>query len=219
MSAGVPSYLMPKLRKLSTYILNIYFPMHMFIKYRSSLVNGSVNLFKEISLVKKFMKSKSDLDTILGCLQTNSYFAHPHNILIAMLGDDSFELRKEAVDIILDLRRYGEESLDLDYYLPLMNCEAKRYADLCNLSEVNGRWMYKSFSGDLVSVTEPPLTVGLDVREFLTCPFKTELPCHTQSVERLVKLTTDASKRVCGRVNQSAEGMLVLFGRKETKNK
>ena len=36
---------------------------------------------------------------------------------------------------------------------------------------------------------------------------------------KLVKLTTDASKRVCGSLNQSAEGMLVLLGRKETKNK
>ena len=136
-----------------------------------------------------------------------------------MLGDDSFELRKEAVDLILELGRYEVESLNLDYFLPLMNTEAKRYADLCNFTKVNGRWMYKSFLGDLVCVTEPPLTTGLDVREFLTCPFKTDLPCHTQSVERLVKLTTDVSKRVSGRVNQSAEGMLVLLGRKETENK
>ena len=49
-----PSSLMPKLRKLFTYILNVYFP---FTKYCSS-----VNLFKEISLVEKCMKSKSDLD-------------------------------------------------------------------------------------------------------------------------------------------------------------
>ena len=64
-------------------------------------------------------------------------------------------------------------------------------------------------------ITEPPLTIDLDLSNFLVDRFTSDLPCHTQSVERLVKVTTDVSRRVCGRLNQSAEGMLVVEGRKE----
>ena len=41
-------------------------------------------------------------------------------MLIAMQGqgDDSLELKKETVDLMLDLRRCGEESLDKDYFYP-----------------------------------------------------------------------------------------------------
>ena len=50
----------------------------------------------------------------------NSYYANPHNILMAMQGqgDDSFEFKKETVDLMLDLRRCGEESLDIHYFYP-----------------------------------------------------------------------------------------------------
>ena len=33
-------------------------------------------------------------------------------------GDDSFEFKKETVDLMLDLRRCGEESLDIHYFYP-----------------------------------------------------------------------------------------------------
>ncbi|XP_063688599.1 uncharacterized protein LOC134821764 isoform X2 [Bolinopsis microptera] len=215
MSGGVPGNVMGKLRKLAEYVVNIYFPMHMFIKYYDSIVYGSVNLFQEISFIKKVIKSKSERDFILNGVQVNSYFAHPHNILIAMLGDKNYVLRKKAVDLILDLRGVDEVCTELNYYLPRLNFDAEVYSDLCKMSKVNDRWVYLSFKGDFVYVTEPPLTKGLDVLSFLSSPFKSDLPCHTQSVERLVKVTTDASKRVCGRVNQSAEGMLVIAGRGE----
>ena len=45
-------------------------------------------------------------------------------------------------------------------------------------------------------ITEPPLTIDLDLSNFLVDRFTSDLPCHTQSVERLVKVTTDVSKRV-----------------------
>ena len=213
MTAGVPSNLLPKLRKLACYIINIYFPMHMDIKYHSSIVYGAVNLFNEINLVKKHVKSKFDRELILSNIQVNGYFAHPHNILISKLGDEDFNVRKEAIDLINDVRKFEDNSLE--YILPKIDLTAESYSDLCTIEKVNGRWMFLNSLGSLSPVTEPPLIKGLDLSVFLTHPFTSGLPCHTQSVERLVKVTTDASKAVCGRVNQSAEGMLVLKARKE----
>ena len=215
MTSGVSRNILPKLRKLALYVLNIYFPMHMNIKYKSSIVDGCVNLFKEVSLIKKYVKSKVEQEYILSSLQVNSYFAHPHNVLISMLADESYVIRKEAIDIIVDLRNldYGEQSLD--YYLPKVNFEAVSYSKLCSMSKIDERWVYLTFMNRLEYVTEPPLTKNLDLSQFLLERFSSDLPCHTQSVERLVKLTTEATKRVCGRVNQSAEGMLVVKGRSE----
>ena len=99
-----PSQLLHKLRKLATYIVNIYFPLHMNIKYRSSVIYGALNLFLEISLIKAHVKCKSDKDIFFNTLQTNSYFSHPHNVLIAMLDDECFLTRKEAIDWIVGIR-------------------------------------------------------------------------------------------------------------------
>ena len=52
------------------------------------------------------------------------------------------------------------------------------------------------------AVAEPPILKGVDLSPYLTEPFTSDLPCHTQSVERMVKLTTEVSKAVCDRVNQ-----------------
>lgn len=64
-------------------------------------------------------------------------------------------------------------------------------------------------------ITEPPLTKDLDQSNFLLQQFTFDLPCHTQSVQRMVKITTEVSKKVCGRVNQNTEGMLIVKGRSE----
>ncbi|KAL5251758.1 hypothetical protein ACHWQZ_G014793 [Mnemiopsis leidyi] len=215
MSSGVLKSVLPKLRKLAIYVLNIYFPMHMNIKYESSIVNGCVNLFKEISLIKKFVKSKAEQEFILCSLQGNSYFAHPHNVLISMLGDESYVIRKMAIDIIQDLRNLHVESQSLDYYLPKVNFNAASYSELCSMIKKDDRWVYLTFMDSLEYITEPPLTKHLDLSNFLLQQFTSDLPCHTQSVERMVKITTEASKKVCGRVNQSTEGMLIVKGRSE----
>ena len=214
MSSGVPSKFLPKLRKLANYVLNVYFPLHMDIKYKSSIVYGCVNLFKEISLVKKFVKNKAEQGLILNCIQGNSYFAHPHNVLIAMLGDECYSIRKEAIDIIVDIRSCSYDQ-NLNYFLPKVNFEAVHFRNLCSMSKNDGRWVYLTFLETYEYITEPPLTIDLDLSNFLVDRFTSDLPCHTQSVERLVKITTDVSKRVSGRLNQSAEGMLIVKGRKE----
>ena len=211
----VSSEILPKLRKLASYIVNVYFPLHMNIKYKSSVIYGPVNLFKEISLIKEHVSSKRDRNLLLDVLQNNAYFAHPHNMLIAKLGDEIFETRKEAVDLLCCVR---DSDVDcLTYFSPKINFDADRYDNMCYMSKEEGIWKFLNCSGEYVPITEPPLVRGLDLSFFLNQPFSTDLPCHTQSVERLVKLTTDVSKAVCGRVYQCAEGMLVIKGREEMK--
>ena len=215
--SAVPSHLLPKLRKLAGYIVNVYFPLHMDIKYKNSITHGALNLFKEISLIKEHVKSKSDRSILFSVLENNGYFAHPHNVLISMLSDESYEIRKEAVDRINYIRSCENDEISLQYYLPKLNFNAADYKNLCSMKKVSGKWVFLNRFGDNVLVSEPPLLKGVDLSRHLVQPYTSDLPCHTQSVERMVKLTTEVSKVVCGRVNQCAEGMLVLQGRKESK--
>jgi hypothetical protein len=185
------------------------------IKYRSSVIYGALNLFLEISLIKTHVKCRSDQEILFNTLQTNSYFAHPHNVLIAMLGDECFSTRKEAIDRIVRIRNSDIECLN--YHFPKVNFNAVKYWELCSMRKEDNVWVFLNSFSKYVAVTEPPILKGVDLSPYLTEPFTSDLPCHTQSVERMVKLTTEVSKAVCGRVNQCAEGMLVLKGREESK--
>ena len=100
----------------------------------------------------------------------------------------------------------------------LITEEAKRFADSSSLSKVNVgalevRYVHNFFGDFDASVTEQPLRVGLEVRKLLTWSSYTDLPCHTKDVEQLEKFTTDASKKVCDKVNQSAVPRVFWFFR------
>ena len=73
------------------------------------------------------------------------------------------------------------------------------YTDMINWQEEN--------------VTEPPLTRGISSEE-IDILIRTKgqkefpnLPCHTQAVERCVKLVTEASSLVCG--DESRDGLIL----------
>ena len=86
---------------------------------------------------------------------------------------------------------------------------------MCTMELVDNKWVYLNKFDSYVLITEPPLLKDVDVSEYLNTPFVSSLPCHTQSVERMVAVTTSVSKAAVGRLNQSAEGMLKVKGRAE----
>src|ERR1700761_408889 len=83
---------------------------------------------------------------------------------------------------------------------PVINFEAKDYTKLINWQSCN--------------VTEPPSTVNIsdvDIAAFVASKESMlidfpRFPCHTQAVERCVKLVTEASEAVCG--NTSMDGFI-----------
>ena len=57
---------------------------------------------------------------------------------------------------------------------------------------------------------EPPFMKGLtqsQLRELATTPLRTGIPCHTQSTERAVKLTTESVSSVCGADRQDGKAL------------
>ena len=74
------------------------------------------------------------------------------------------------------------------FIIPKINFKAKTYPDLIDWNEC--------------SFTEPPCTISLsddELREILNTPLSfPDFPCHTQAVERGIRLVTEAASSVIG---------------------
>ena len=117
-------------------------------------------------------------------VQRNGYFGHPQSILIAMLGDGDQAVRDKGVNHVLSLSK-NDTSVRL-FHLPTLNLEADTYYELADLE---------------ICQQQPPAIRHLSDSEIEDCQMKPLIllhPCHNQTVERHVKLVTEASAQVTG---------------------
>lgn len=178
---------------LVTFIIKVYGPMWFFIKTMPSCIHGAKHVFKTIVLCNYL---SDDLKNIVHkVINRNGFFGHPENIILSMLWDDRRYIRQLAYCRILKARAKTDPSqLKLrNFVVPIFNFEAKEYYELVDCQDVN--W------------TEPPITVPLtevqlqeivDDPEHSAISYVKDYPCHTQAVERAVKMVTEASTTVCG---------------------
>ena len=125
-------------------------------------------------------------------VQRNAYFAHCENLLAAMLTDYDGAVRNQAVTKIMAARKRKARELRV-FRVPHLNWQAEHFSDMI------------SWSGH---VTEPPVTKLMSDAEITSArdqPLELpSFPCHSQSVERCVKLVTEACQSVCGYENRHA---------------
>ncbi|CAG9834556.1 unnamed protein product [Diabrotica balteata] len=75
-----------QLKDLAKYVALVYAPSWFTIKCNHKLKDGSSNLWKMLDF-SSYM-SHEQKKVIHKCIQNNAYFAHPENMLVAMLSDD-----------------------------------------------------------------------------------------------------------------------------------
>lgn len=153
--------------------------------------------------------SKELRDVIDPVLQRNGYFGHPENLLLTMIADERQYIRELGLRRILKARAEKQPVLR-EFVVPKLNLDANEYFELINWQDTE--------------ITEPPLTADVpeaDIRSFVksggqsTIEFE-RFPCHTQAVERCVKIVTEASLAVCGEVSRDGfirsrlEGRLLM---------
>ena len=91
------------------------------------------------------------------------------------------------------------------FVIPKINMDANSYPDLFD-------WSTATFS-------EPPMTASVsseEIQEFIKVPyFPPKIPCHTQAVERGIRIITEAASSVIG--HESRDGFIrqKLKSRKE----
>lgn len=181
---------------LSKYIMKVYAPMWFHIKTKPLCQYGAQHLWKSIILSREFPENiKKIIDNVI---RTNAYFAHPENILLGMITDSRSNIRELGLRRVLKSRNTEVQGNLRVFKIPKINWDAKDYIDLIDWSTC--------------VVTEPPLLRDIS-NEDLTTFIKEKVaiklnkfPCHTQAVERCVKIITEASGKVCG--HESRDGYI-----------
>ena len=136
------------------------------------------------------LSTKTIIDPVIHC---NAYFAHPENILLAMITDHRPHVRELGLRRIMKARAAKP------------NIRTRRFKEPTNFNFNAGEY-YEVIDWSELAIAEPPVVNAITdtelwqfirMNETPTILFP-KLPCHTQVVERLVKVVTEASKNACG---------------------
>lgn len=177
------------LKILANFIMKVYVPMYFSVKYYNSVVHGSVLLYK---FIKSTQFLPQNLKQIVNkIIQNNAFFAHPENVLLAMLFDERKSVREKAIKKIQYYREQLYDSTNLrPYKKHPINFNCTDYVDLVDLD-----------NDDILS--EPPFTTTIPLEHLLeyinsdVVPLPDPgIPSHIQGTERCVQLLTHVSRRV-----------------------
>lgn len=183
------------------YILTVYVPMWFEIKTKSSIVDGPKHI---LECIKKCRNIPSKVqDVVHKVIQTNAFFAHPENILLSMVVDDREHVRELGLTRVLKTKEVPVKGKNVrNFLVPKINFESNEYYELINWSETKLTCppLLASFSSDtiaqlIIHKEKPKLNINL-----------ADIPCHTQAVERCVKLVTEAASKVYG--NERRDGFI-----------
>ena len=185
--------------KIIKYIVEVYVPTWFQVKRDESITSGAINYY---SLLRRIISLTSDVkDIVEPVLSRNAYFAHHESILLAMVSDDETNIRRLGWRRIYKARQDAASTKRVRAFtVPKVNFQAQTYIGMVD-------WQS--------NYTEPPMTKMIPNKkilelmesgDFFDTNTRKNIPCHTQAVERQVKLVTEASRSVCGK--NSRDGMI-----------
>ena len=193
------------LKSLVYFIVAFYIPGWFHIRQHSMCTEGAKNFFKLIQLSRNL--SPGCRGTVENVLQRNGYWAHVENILLTAFFDENSINREYAVHKILEARKRNEEQ---DYIRtfkpPSINFGADNYLSMVDWQSVQ--------------ITSPPLLQHLSNQDILNAvefPLNNlyQYPCHTQAVERVIQVVTQASSTVWGHDERHGQILNTLSNRVE----
>ena len=158
------------------------------IKSNPSCKDGAKHLWLS---VQKSRYLSNELKKVVDLvIQRNAFFAHPENILLSMITDECKTIRELGMRRILRARseKYGIRQ----FSVPKLNFDANDYISIIDWQKTE--------------VSDPPLLAHISQDDIEMFVANGDVPvvdfpkylCHTQAVERCVKLVTEASLSVCG---------------------
>lgn len=191
-----PSY---ALIDIVTYILKSYMPVWFEIKCSKYITNGPIHLYRAIETSRYL---PGDLKKVVfSVIERNSFFAHPENLLMAMVFDDRKHIRELGLRRVLKARQTVPKGKGIrNFITPTLNFDAVDYTQLIdwNVEKISSPPLLRRVTNEEIhSFIQSGDIPDWDVKKF---------PCHTQAVERCVKLVTEASLKVCG--PQSRDGFI-----------
>ena len=200
------------LRMIATYICQVYAPMWFLIKAHSKFTQGPMHILKLIELVRD---QPEEVQVIVKpAIQRNAYFAEPGIMLTSMLEDQDANIRKSGIKIIKKLRSNPPKPPKSKilkgvrkHEIPQLNWNASKWTEIIDLERVK-IWEPKIISKLSLEKVEAACESPISFPKY---------PCHSQTVERMVKLVTEVSGEVYGEKKQREKAVAVLASRRSRK--
>ena len=173
---------------LAKYVVQVYAPGWFQIKLSSKFHHQQKYVWDLIQRTK--LQDDSVIAVVKNNLQYNSFCLLPENMLYSMLMSDDICVREEALKLILSLREKPSTAPRINWISKDYNFDANNWWEMVDLK--------------LKGVGEPAATIRYSTEELRSSLMTGEklslpiLPSHAQSVERAVKLTSEASACVYG---------------------
>ena len=177
------------------FIVQVYTVVWFAIKADSKFTSGPVHLFLLMTLIQT--QSVDTQGVVKPTVQRNAYFAHTSTLLCSMLESDDMRVRNKAVKVIKKGRlnppkqpRMKELQGIRKFQIPQLQWQAKKWFEIID-------WQSK-----LLQVHEASILSNLDNEDLDNAIINPHIfpmyPAHSQSVERCVKLVSEAAVKVVG---------------------
>ncbi|GBN52497.1 hypothetical protein AVEN_259693-1 [Araneus ventricosus] len=191
------------------FILRVYAPTWFRIKVHHSIKDGARHLRHFISSSRYLPKKYHGINEPV--IPRNAHFAAPENMLLDMLTDERCHVRTLAARRIIKAREIGPDGNCVRrFVIAAVNFRVTDYVDLINWQACNvtpPTVLRHISSHELLKMIQDD--VSMDGRDFI------KFPSHTQAVQRIVKLVTEASRKRVGPHNGDVFIRATLESRKQ----
>ena len=185
------------------FICGCYAPMYFKIKTDWHCTNGARSLHLTIKLARESLQRYDEhYQYVLGYIAINGYYGHPENVLLSAVFDPDLNIRKKAVQLIIEIRSFWEEEpgfrqfrlqhenikWDADHYFDFYNWETLPKREYCSPP------LLRPFTNERLMKHARGLI-------YLDLP---DIPVHSQAVERWVQDTANAAASQIGHKKRHA---------------
>ena len=187
---------------LTDYVLQVYAPVWFSIKLEPECFKG----VKHLWLMAKLSRFLPDdvREVVDRSIERNCFFAHPENLLLTMLTDERKEIRELAARRVKAARLVRPKDVR-KFVLPTVNVTADNYDELVNWQDYQ-----RTEPPMMMNITNEEIDIAIETGQRWTLD---NFPCHTQAVERHVKLVTEAAAAVCGELRRDGYVRAKLLSR------
>ena len=195
-----------RLTLLVKYIVNVYVPTLLNIKKTPHCTNGTRHIFKMVQLSRDLLEVQYPevFSVVTGCIEDNSYYLHPEQVLLAMVTDPQEEVRNEGIRIIEKFR--AQDKYRKEECIGLMKIRVFKKPDKIDFAAKNYYTMvdFDTFHEQYLPyqvVCSPPMLRDYSIDDIRSRNFSDgfkKVPSHSQHVERFVALTSKAAEHAIG---------------------
>ena len=174
--------------------------------------------------MQQVMKQPSETrEPALNTYKFSGFALLPENFLYCLVASDNIEAREEGIRKILALRRPAEEQKKRGKGRPRIVKRVLQPSKVEGINPNSAKW-WNLIDIDAPGVEECPLTVDVTSEALHECLMSgtplnipKDMPGHSQSVERAVKLVSEASQHVYGLDSRHNFINAVILARKARK--